>query len=36
MFHVELNRVVGHGVLHLMGYNDKTNEEQEEMTRNED
>ena len=36
MFHVELNRVVGHGVLHLMGYNDKTDEEQGEMTRKED
>jgi rRNA maturation RNase YbeY len=36
MFHVELNRVVGHGVLHLMGYNDKTDEEQDEMTRKED
>ncbi len=32
MFHVELNRVVGHGVLHLMGYNDKTTEEQKVMT----
>jgi len=32
MFHVELNRVVGHGVLHLIGYNDKSEEEQSEMT----
>lgn len=32
MFHVELNRVVGHGVLHLMGYNDKTDSQQEEMS----
>ncbi|MFK7785721.1 MAG: rRNA maturation RNase YbeY [Crocinitomicaceae bacterium] len=32
MFHVELNRVVGHGVLHLMGYNDKTEDQQKEMT----
>ena len=35
MFHVERNRVVGHGVLHLMGYKDKTESEQEEMTRKE-
>lgn len=27
MFHVELNRVVAHGVLHLLGYGDKTDEE---------
>lgn len=36
MFHVELNRVVVHGVLHLMGYNDKTDVEQKEMTERED
>lgn len=36
MFHVELNRVVGHGVLHLMGYNDKSEEEQSEMSKKED
>ncbi len=36
MFHVELNRVVGHGVLHLMGYNDKTEEQQKEMTQKEE
>ena len=36
MFHVELNRVVGHGVLHLLGYNDKSEEEQELMTQKED
>jgi probable rRNA maturation factor len=36
MFHVELNRVVGHGVLHLLGYNDKSEEEQELMTHKED
>lgn len=27
MFHVELNRVVAHGVLHLLGYGDKSDEE---------
>ncbi|MCH2223178.1 MAG: rRNA maturation RNase YbeY [Crocinitomicaceae bacterium] len=27
MFHVELNRVVAHGVLHLIGYGDKTKEQ---------
>ena len=32
----EIVRVVGHGVLHLLGENDKTNEEQREMTRFED
>lgn len=31
----ELNRVVVHGVLHLIGFNDKTDEEQEEMTKQE-
>ena len=36
MFHVERNRVVGHGVLHLMGYKDKSEEDQKEMTRKED
>ena len=36
MFHVELNRVVGHGVLHLMGYNDKTDSEQKEMSKKEE
>ena len=35
MFHVELNRVVVHGVLHLMGYNDKSDEQQKEMTEKE-
>lgn len=35
MFHVELNRVVGHGVLHLMGYNDKSKEDQIVMTHKE-
>ena len=32
----ELDRVVIHGVLHLIGFNDKTDEEQFEMTRQED
>lgn len=31
----ELNRVIVHGVLHLIGFNDKTDEEQEEMTKQE-
>lgn len=35
MFHVELNRVVVHGVLHLMGYNDKSDSEQTVMTEKE-
>lgn len=35
MFHVELNRVVGHGVLHLLGYKDKSEEDQKEMTEKE-
>ncbi|WP_303922500.1 rRNA maturation RNase YbeY [Draconibacterium sediminis] len=32
----ELYRVVLHGVLHLVGYKDKTEEEQEEMTKMEE
>lgn len=32
----ELYRVVLHGVLHLVGYKDKTDEEQKEMTRMEE
>lgn len=31
----ELYRVIIHGVLHLIGYNDKTDNEQDEMTRQE-
>lgn len=32
----ELDRVMVHGLLHLMGYNDKTEEEQKEMRKRED
>jgi probable rRNA maturation factor len=32
----ELDRVVIHGVLHLIGFNDKTDEDQIEMTKQED
>ena len=32
----ELERVIIHGVLHLIGFNDKTDKEQEEMTKQED
>ncbi|WP_297085965.1 rRNA maturation RNase YbeY [uncultured Draconibacterium sp.] len=35
-FTKELYRVVFHGVLHLVGYKDKTDEEQKEMTKMED
>lgn len=35
-FENELYRVIAHGVLHLIGYNDKTDEEQELMTKMED
>ncbi|MGB5989898.1 MAG: rRNA maturation RNase YbeY [Marinifilaceae bacterium] len=31
----ELNRVIIHGVLHLIGFDDKCDEDQEEMTRQE-
>ncbi|WP_109833059.1 rRNA maturation RNase YbeY [Reichenbachiella versicolor] len=31
----ELNRVIIHGLLHLLGYNDKTENEQSEMTEKE-
>lgn len=36
MFHVELLRVIVHGVLHLMGYKDKSSADQEEMRSKED
>lgn len=32
----ELNRVCAHGVLHLIGFNDKTDEQQTEMTKQEE
>jgi probable rRNA maturation factor len=32
----ELTRVIAHGALHLIGFNDKTEEDQNEMTRQED
>ena len=35
-FVTELHRVIIHGILHLVGYNDKSNEEQEIMTSKED
>ncbi len=35
-FITELHRVIIHGVLHLVGYNDKTDDEQEIMTSKED
>lgn len=36
MFHVELNRVVVHGVLHLCGYGDKSDDEKLLMRKKED
>jgi rRNA maturation RNase YbeY len=30
-FEAELNRVISHGLLHLLGYKDKTEDEQQEM-----
>ena len=35
-FQDELHRVMAHGILHLSGYNDKTSEQQAEMTKRED
>lgn len=35
-FDHELRRVVIHGVLHLMGYNDKTSEQERQMRKKED
>lgn len=35
-FHTELQRVVIHGVLHLVGFNDNTKEEKKEMRKAED
>lgn len=32
----ELHRVIIHGILHLVGYNDKSDEQQKEMTSRED
>lgn len=34
-FYAELARVMAHGVLHLIGFNDKTEEEQSKMTEEE-
>lgn len=35
-FEMELFRVMIHGILHLIGFDDKTDEQQDEMTRQED
>ena len=35
-FEKELHRVMSHGLIHLMGYNDKTEAEKEEMRKKED
>lgn len=34
-FEVELHRVIIHGILHLIGYDDQTDEDQKEMTNQE-
>lgn len=36
MFHVELYRVVAHGVLHLLGFKDKSEKDELEMRRQEE
>lgn len=36
LFHVELLRVMAHGILHYMGYRDKTESEKNEMRSQED
>ena len=35
-FNTELNRVIAHGLLHLLGFGDKSKEEEIEMRKNED
>lgn len=35
-FMIELNRVIVHGLLHLLGFKDKSEEEKKEMRKNED
>lgn len=35
-FDTELQRVMAHGLLHMMGYNDKTEEEKDQMRQKED
>ncbi len=35
-FNIELHRVLAHGILHLCGYKDKTEEEVQEMRKKED
>lgn len=35
-FNIELHRVLAHGILHLCGYNDKTDEEIQQMRQKED
>ena len=36
LYETEIHRIIIHGVLHLCGINDKTPEEREVMTQNED
>ena len=35
-FKSEIHRIIFHGILHLCGYDDKTNKEKEKMRKNED